>query len=144
MGLFSRPWYQEIAEVTGSPEFQDIEITLSSATEWDPALYDVVTGVDGNQESTVIYDGQARLVTTRWGTDRGGEGQANALTEKPVRIQMPHGAVGRVDKGTVVRVTSAPANPALETYVFRVTTGIQGGAAATRTIECMIDGDSVA
>ena len=49
--------------------------------------------------------------------------------------------MGRVRKGVKVYVDDAPFNPVLETYLFAVTSDMQGSAAGARTFECALAGD---
>lgn len=138
-------WPDEIAEVSTQPQFQRAIIRIL-----DPALlteddYDIDTGVWTTDGDAVIYpvgdeDGRARVIGVRWGVQSGGESQANATTLSAIRVQIPQRAVGRVKKGCKVFVESAP-NLVLESYIFTVTSDMQGSSAAARTFECALDID---
>lgn len=140
MRSFTTDWADEIVQESTKPEYQNAEIRLH-----DESLvtsdYDVETGewtVVGNGD---IYTGPARIIGVRWGVFHGGESQANASTEKAIRVQLPFQAVGRVKKGVKVFIESCPRNPVLETYLFAVTSDFQGSMAGARTLECALDGD---
>lgn len=137
-------WSDEIAEVTGSEEYQTavIRIEDSSLVTKD---YDVETAAWTITGDPVIYPvgdetGQARIIGVRWGVQSGGESQANATTISAIRVQIPQHAVGRVKKGCKVFVESAP-NMSLTNFIFTVTSDMQGASAATRTFECSLDID---
>lgn len=135
-------WNDRIAEVSTRPEFQRAVIRifdLSAATLISE--YDVETDTGPVYEGGDIYSGQARVIGVRWGVQSGGESQANATTISAIRVQIPQHAAGRVKKGCKVFVESAP-NLVLPSYVFTVTSDMQGSSPAARTFECSLDIDS--
>jgi len=137
-------WSDEIAEITGSEEFQRARIRIEDSS-LVTKVYDVETAQWEITGDPVIYplaeeNGQARIIGVRWGVQSGGESQANATTISAIRIQIPQHAVGRVKKGCKVFVESAP-NMVLTNYIFTVTSDMQGSSDATRTFECSLDGD---
>lgn len=134
-------WHDRIAEVSTRPEYQRAVIRIfdeSQATQTTP--YDIETDTGGEFEGGDIYEGQARVIGVRWGVQSGGESQANATTISAIRVQIPQHAVGRVKKGCKVFVGSAP-NLVLSSYIFTVTSDMQGSSPAARTFECSLDID---
>lgn len=134
-------WHDAIAEISTRPEFQRAVIRIfdeSAATLVTP--YDIETGIGPVYEGGDIYEGQARVIGVRWGVQSGGESQANATTISAIRVQIPQHAVGRVKKGCKVFVESAP-NLVLPSYIFTVTSDMQGSSPASRTFECSLDID---
>lgn len=134
-------WHDAIAGISTRPEFQRAVIRIfdeSQATQTTP--YDIETGTGGEFEGGDIYEGQARVIGVRWGVQSGGESQANATTISAIRVQIPQHAVGRVKKGCKVFVESAP-NLVLSSYIFTVTSDMQGSSPAARTFECSLDID---
>lgn len=139
-------WADEIAEVSTQPVFQRAIIRIfdkSQATLATP--YDVDTNTGPVYSGGDIYpigdeDGRARIIGVRWGVQSGGESQANATTISAIRVQIPQHAVGRVKKGAKVFVESAP-NMVLTSYLFTVTSDMQGSSDASRTFECSLDID---
>lgn len=143
---FESDWAAEIAEESTKTEYQTVRVRIEDPTlltkqdyDWDTAAWDI-------EGDPVVYPlgdetGQARVIGIRWGVFTGGEAQANAATLSAVRLQLPRFAVGRVRKGFKVFVTAAPQNPVLENLIFTVTSDLQGGTSAARTIEMALDGD---
>lgn len=131
----------EIAVESTRPEFQRAVIRIfdeSAATLVTP--YDIETGIGPIYTGGDIYEGQARVIRVRWGVQSGGESQANATTISAIRVQIPQHAAGRVKKGCKVFVASAP-NLVLSSYIFTVTSDMQGSSPAARTFECALDID---
>lgn len=136
-------WSDEVAEVSESPEYQTATIRIFDQSQATlVSEYYVDTGLGPIYEGGDIYAGQARVIGVRWGVQSGGESQANATTVSAIRVQIPQHAVGRVKKGCKVFIESAP-NPVLTSYVFTVSSDMQGASAASRTFECSLDIDSV-
>lgn len=134
-------WHDAIAEISTRPEFQRARIRIFdefAATLVTP--YDIETGIGPVYEGGDIYEGQARVIGVRWGVQSGGESQANATTISAIRVQIPQHAVGRVKKGCKLFVESAP-NLVLPSYIFTVTSDMQGSSPAARTFECSLDID---
>jgi len=135
-------WADEIAVETEKPDYQNIDVRIFDESQATLVQeYDVVTGTGPIYEGGDIYTGRARLIGVRWGVQHGGGSQANAYTEKAIRIQVPFQAVGRVKKGCQVFITSSPRNPVLEELSFTVTSDLQGSMSASRTLECSLNGD---
>lgn len=139
-------WADEIAQESTKSEYQQAVIRIfdkSQATLVTP--YDIETGLGPIYTGGDIYpigdeDGRARIIGVRWGVQSGGESQANATTISAIRVQIPQHAVGRVKKGCKVFVESAP-NLVLSSYLFTVTSDMQGSSPASRTFECSLDID---
>lgn len=142
MKVFASNWTDEIASVTGSREFQraDVIITLpdSDDAEWD---WEGQGGWVPGNPAEILYEGQARIIGVRWGTQSGGESQANAKTISAIRFQVPKAAAGRVNRGAIVNVRSSWDNPVLTEFQFKITSDMQGSSAATRTFEAGLDSD---
>jgi hypothetical protein len=138
-------WADEIAKVSTQPQYQRAIIRIEDSSLLTQSKYDIETGEWLVEGDPVIYpvgdeDGRARIIGVRWGVQSGGESQANATTISAIRVQIPQHAVGRVKKGCKVFVESAP-NIVLPSYVFTVTSDIQGSSPAARTFECSLDID---
>lgn len=138
-------WADEIAEVSTQPRYQRAIIRIEDSSLLTQSDYDIETGEWTVEGDPVIYpvgdeDGRARIIGVRWGVQSGGESQANATTISAIRVQIPQHAVGRVKKGCKVFVESAP-NLVLSSYIFTVTSDMQGSSPAARTFECSLDID---
>jgi len=138
-------WADEIAKVSTQPQYQRAIIRIEDSSLLTQSDYDLETGEWTFEGDPVIYpvgdeDGRARIIGVRWGVQSGGESQANATTISAIRVQIPQHAVGRVKKGCKVFVESAP-NLVLSSYIFTVTSDMQGSSPAARTFECSLDID---
>lgn len=138
-------WADEIAKVSTQPQYQRAVIRIEDSSLLTQSEYDIETGEWAVEGDPVIYpvgdeDGRARIIGVRWGVQSGGESQANATTISAIRVQIPQHAVGRVKKGCKVFVESAP-NLVLSSYIFTVTSDMQGSSPAARTFECSLDID---
>lgn len=139
-------WADEIAQESTKPEYQQAVIRIFDKSQAVKIQdYDIETGTGPIYEGGDLYpigdeDGRARIIGVRWGVQSGGESQANATTISAIRIQIPQHAVGRVKKGCKVFVESAP-NLVLPSYIFTVTSDMQGSSSAARTFECSLDID---
>lgn len=161
----TKHWADPLIGVTDSPRFQNAQIRI-----FDPSVavldepYDIETGEGGNLTGGDVYTGQARIIGVRWGVFHGGESQANASTEKAIRVQIPHvsggktlygedspygddvygelgGTFFRVRKGCKLYVTKCERNPTLEELIFVATSDMQGSMTGSRTFEFALDGD---
>lgn len=142
---FKKTWFEEIAEITESEEYQTCEVEIVDPTkvesEWD---FEAKEYVDVILPGYEVYTGRARLIPVRRGVNYEGATQHNSKVITAIRIQLPHKeAPIRLRKSFSARVTSAPHNPTLETYVFTLASDVHGSSAATRTLEFNLDGDSV-
>lgn len=138
---FTDDWAEEIWKETSKARYQRAVVRIT-----DPSLETRVHNEENNTWTVTgdseLYEGQARVIGVRWGTEAGGESQANATTLKAIRVQLPHDAAPiRVRKNVKVWVVSAPDNPVLTTLMFTVTSDFQGSTTATRTFEAALDGD---
>lgn len=139
-------WADEIAEESTKSEYQQAVIRIFDKSQATlVSEYDIETGLGPIYEGGDLYplgdeDGRARIIGVRWGVQSGGESQANATTISAIRVQIPQHAVGRVKKGCKVFVASAP-NLVLSSYIFTVTSDMQGSSSAARTFECSLDID---
>lgn len=135
---FAENWTDEIAEA--SEEFQNGVVQVI-----DPSLiessYDIETGEWTVTGDGVLFEGPVRVMPIRWGVNLEGETTANSSVVTAVTVQVPKNAIGRVARGWTVKVVECADNPTLVDYVFRVTSGLQGSNAASRTFECAVDGD---
>lgn len=138
----TKTWAEEIADVTGDREYQTCDIEIADYTDVTTTR-DWVTGETVTTGEPIgIYTGQARIVGVRSATLIEGVDQSNATSLKSVRLQVPRKAIGHLSRGQYVRITSAPQNPTLERYVYKVNSDFQGSSAATRTFEIGVDLDS--
>lgn len=134
-------WSDRIAQVSTRPEFQRAVIRIFDQSQATlVSEYDIETGLGPIYTGGDLYEGQARIIGVRWGVQSGGESQANATTISAIRVQIPQHAVGRVKKGCKVFVASAP-NLVMPSYLFTVTSDMQGSSPAARTFECSLDID---
>lgn len=131
-------WTDEIAEV--SEQYQNATVTVfdpSQVTkEWIGGEW-VVTG-DGT-----VVTGQARIMPMRWGVNRENTDIANSETATAILVQFAKKSVDRLPRGSKMRVDECEDNPTLETYLFSLTSGLQGSNAASRTFEFAVSGDLV-
>lgn len=144
MPIFDKPWSEEIAEITGSAEFQSAVILIE---DWSGVTYGDTDWSTGERvqvgEPVTIYTGQARVIGVRAGAITEGVDLSNSTTLVAVRFQVPRQAFQHIATGQAVRVTACPQNPDLERYVYKVNDGFQGSSAATRTFEAGVALDSV-
>lgn len=143
MYTFPDTFEDEIAEVTTDAEFQNATVRLI-----DPSLvdrtYDIETDeFTENDADATLWTGQARIIGVRWGVNRENEDTRNSTALNTLRVQLPKSAVGRVKRGCKLVVTECTSNPVLETYLFSLTSDLQGSHAASRTLQFAMDGDYV-
>lgn len=139
----AKTWADEIADVTSNRDYQTASILIQDLSGVSVGPINWETGKQTITGDPVdIYRGQARIIDIRSGTLIEGVDQSNATTLKAIRFQVPQRAVGHLHRGQKVRVTSCPANPTLERYVYRINDDVQGASAATRTFEAGVDLDS--
>lgn len=137
-----KPWADEIAEITGRLEYQTCTVRIQDFVgapgedNWETG------GRDGADTPVLIYEGQARVIGVRSAVTMEGVDQSNATALTSVRLQLPQRSVANLANGQYVRVLSAPQNPSLERYVYKVNSDFQGSSAATRTFEIGVDLDS--
>lgn len=138
----SKHWSQEIAKETGKPEYQTSEIVIS-----DPSLitseYNMDTGKYEETGDGTLYTGRARVIAVRRGVNYEGANQDNSKVITAIRVQIPGQELPvTLRKGCTAKVTSAPYNRTLESYVFYLASDVHGSSAATRTFEFNLDGDT--
>lgn len=140
---FTRDWADEIADVSARPEYQTAGILIE---DWSGVTYGETDWATGEREQigepVEIYSGRARIVGIRAGSVIEGGDQGNSTTLKSIRFQVPQLAIGRILPGQAVRVTTAPKNPVLLSYVFKVNDDFQGSTPAARTFEAGVDLDA--
>lgn len=141
---FSKPWYDEISEVTEQAEYQTCTVDIV-----DPAqvvkTYDRATDTYTVTDDGVVLQGeQARFIPIRAGIYTGGETQANSSTIRSVRFQFQQGLPDPlyIRKGLRIQIKTAPENPSLVDRWATVLDDYQGSSAATRTITASMDIDS--
>lgn len=145
MSFSDKSWTDEIAEVTGDPEYQNVSVTLNQ-----PGVisgYDVDTNLPTySQQPVVVYTGQARLKPIRWGMNKENNEGSNPTTLKSVLVQFPKNAEfqGYPRRGFTLTVETPVENPLLSNRLFTLTSTLQGGAKATTAFEFMYDEDVVA
>lgn len=137
-----KSWDERIAAKTGQRKYQQATVELV-----DPKLvdteYDIETGWSAPTNNGIIYEGQARVIAVRRGTNYEGSLQGNSKTITSVRVQLPGDSLPQtVRKGVKMRVTDSPRNRTLEGYVYTLASDFHGSSAATRTLEFNLDGDS--
>lgn len=142
MGIFDKAWNDEIAEVTGDRQWQQAEVEIYDPAEYDPDLYDPETDEYNGPDATVLYEGQARVITTR-AAIQSNDAQPNKTSIRFTRVQLPQFAVGLVKRGSYIRFIQAPRNPALLRRIGTIFADLQGSSAATRTFEVNFDLDVV-
>lgn len=136
-------WTDEIAELTGSAEFQNCTVTLyrpGTVTGFNPD-----TNTPTTTNPVTVYTGQARVKPIRWGVNRENNEGSNPTTLKSVRIQFPKDAEFEEypRRGFNLTVDLPTENPLLSNRLFVLTSTLQGGAKATTTFEFMYDEDVV-
>lgn len=155
---FNQFWADEIAEETEREEYQTCEVKLidSSLIRYPGPNYpadpnDLTTNgydraTDTYKDPVVtgeVYVGRARFIPIRAGIFHGGESQANAMSVRAMRLQLPQSATPfQVKKGIQVRIISAPRNLSLEGTWGAITDDFQGSSAATRTLNVSMDSDA--
>lgn len=132
-------WTDEIAEVSEQYQNAEVELLDPSLVTYGP--FDPVTNKRTSTGDPLVWEGFARIIPPRWGVNRQGSDTGNASTQTSVLIQFPKKAFGRVKRGMKLTVVTCEDNPGLETMLFKVTSGLQGSNAASRTVEFAVDGD---
>ena len=142
-------WNKRIAAISTRPKHQTLEVKLI-----DPALveetYNITTGVTTVTADGVMRTFQARVIDVGWGATHENTVTTNASTVTTIRVQFPFnqnfGTVAapiyRIRRGVMLKVLTSPDNPSLVERAFTCTSDIQGGAAASRTLEFSLDGDA--
>ena len=149
---FTSGWTEEIAEVSTLPEFQNLTVKIIDPSKVEGLEYDIDTGVIKYTFDGTIWTGQARLVAIRWGVNRENSETANSNTIVSIQVQFPHDvnfdteAEPRylLQRGITMTIVESPGNSALLNRVFTVTSDIQSGATAARTIEFASSAEAVA
>lgn len=140
-------WTEQIADI--SEDYQNLVVELTDPEKVDKD-YDIATG-----GYTVIDDGSlgqfpARLVTVRRAVNRENSETTNPDTITSITVQFPRkqnfgtddSPVYRLSRGVTLTVVQTGDNPALASRVFRLVSDVQGGHAASRTIEFAVSGDA--
>lgn len=124
--------------------------TLAAFAQCTVAIYDPNSAVNGEDYDPYDTANATSLPTLLWQ----GEGQvqvfrqsltvddvAGSVTQiRSIRFTVAKdGPSIPVRKGLIVRVTTSPEDPELESYEFTVTTGLNSGLAWKRTIEAEAD-----
>lgn len=139
-------WYDEIREISESPEFQTATIKILDRSLIEEGEYDSSTDtyIGGTSEAdAIVYEGRARVIGVRWGVDRTETNLSNPQTLLPIRLQIPRDDFpGSVPRGAIVTITEAP-NEALVGRPMSITLDIHGSSAASRTFQCRLSGDFV-
>ena len=139
MVLKKKAWHERIRDISESEEYMTSIIRIvdrsAEAEDGDDTDgYDVKTNTwtepTGDE---IVYEGRARIISTRWGVDRNEDKLANPDTLLPVRV---------VRKGAIVIVLEAP-NEAIVGRILSVTMDFHGSSAASRTIQCRMSGDYI-
>lgn len=136
---FDEDFGAEIAEISGSAEYQncDIQIRDPSAQTF---TVDVETGNSNLTGDSLIWSGQGRVSMLRSSVDVGGNSSTDPSAIKGVRVQIPHGSYSnRIRKGWFIRVVSGGRNSGLMTYNLVVDSDVQGSHEASTTIQCSIN-----
>ena len=149
MVLKKKAWHERIRDISESEEYMTSIIRIvdrsAEAEDGDDTDgYDVKTNTwtepTGDE---IVYEGRARIISTRWGADRNEDKLANPDTLLPVRVQVPRDELpGLVRKGSIVTVLESP-NEAIVGRILSVTMDFHGSSAASRTIQCRMSGDYV-
>ena len=149
MVLKKKAWHERIRDISESEEYMTAIIRIvdrsAEAEDGDDTDgYDVKTNTwtepTGDE---IVYEGRARIISTRWGVDRNEDKLANPDTLLPVRVQVPRDELpGLVRKGSIVTVLEAP-NEAIVGRILSVSMDFHGSSAASRTIQCRMSGDYV-
>lgn len=135
---FTNDWAQEIADISGDPEYQNAEIEIR-----DPSLL-TRTGnpLDGYDYTgdPVVWLGRARIASNRSSVGAGGTTSTNPTNIKAMRVQILYDQnFTRVKRGWQVRVTDGGRNSRLESYLFNVESDVNSSHVASLTFECTVD-----
>ena len=131
-------WAAEIAEISTDPEYQTAVVRIEMPA---PADYNADTATWTLTPSTLLYEGQARIIGERSGITTG-QDRANMETETRVTLQIPRHGTDRVVKGVKVTILEAPLNPALVGIRLSIVSDLQGATSAARTFQCAAPGDA--
>lgn len=138
-----RHWTEYVRDVSERAEFQTATIQIRN-----PRLLtrtqDIKTGVVTVTGDPVVWSGQARIVGYRAAVPYDKGSLSNPTGIKAMRFQIPHDSYeGRVERGWQIRVTDAPHNPLILSYLFTVTADTVVSNEASRTIEANVDVETV-
>lgn len=144
MALKLKTWADEIAEVTGSAEYQNCVVTITDPEQIVGGDYNYDTGeLNPITSDGVVFTGQARYIPVRAGVPIQGESQSNSTTVRAVRFQLPPDAEPLyIRKGLFFTFVDAPGNRSLEGRTAKITDDFQGSSSATRTIHASMDIDA--
>lgn len=140
---FSTDWAAEIEAVSSLPEFQNATVELiQPATD---SVYDMQTAQWSGGSPTLLVATRARVIGIRSPRSVNGDVVSNPTNTLAIRVQFPFSQYpSRISPGVQVRVTDGGRNPALETYLFTVTSDNLSSQRASHTLECTVDLEGVA
>lgn len=141
---FTTSWEDEIAEVSGDPEYQNAEIEIRN-----PAASVVTRDIDAGPSATtstgdpVVYTRQARVSNTRSNFVVGGSSSIDPTGVKSMIIQIPYEKdLTRIRRGWQVRFTDGGRNDRLKDYLFVVESDVDSSHVASITFNVSIDVES--
>ena len=138
---FTENWAQEVADVSGLPEFQNALIEIR-----DPSLISTTFNVKLGPSATVqtgnsvVWSGQARVADYRSVLSIGSPTAADPTTYKLMIVQIPYiPNFMHVKRGWQIRIVNGGRNASLEQYLFNVDSDIATSNVGSTTIHCSID-----
>jgi hypothetical protein len=136
---FTKPWSDEIAEITTKKPYQNAVIEII-----DPSLmeetYDYTTNTYLSENDGVVYRGRARVGTRTGQLDVPPGDRGNPTGEKKVIFQIPPTAYfGPIQRNFRIRIVDGGESYALEFYMFTVSADVNSSHMASRTIEAIAD-----
>lgn len=131
-------WEEQIADVSGLPEFQNATIKI-----FDPSLLTKTYSYDDNSYTVSgdaeVYDGQARVQPMRSATEVGGGPIDDPSSASRIMVQIPYSSNLLVERGFQIQVTDGGRNSNLETYLYTVLADVNSSHMASHTFECVVN-----
>jgi len=140
---FDTGWAQEVADVSGLPEYQNAQIQILDQT-LVVRTGNPLDGYSYDTSAALKWEGQARVASTRSEVGAGGTTSTNPTGVKALRVQIPYDKdFMRVKRGWSIRVTDGGRNRRLEDYLFMVESDVNSSQVASLTFACSVDVESI-
>ena len=143
---FPDDWAQEVADVSGDPEYQNAQIEIRNPellvpTGPEPDM--ITTFEQATTGDPVVWSGRARIANSRSSFNAGGATSFDPTGMKAMLVQIPYQEnFTRVRRGWEVRVTDGGRNHVLEQYLFTVDSDVSSSQVASLNFHCTINVES--
>jgi hypothetical protein len=134
-------WVEEIAEVSGDPEFLTATIQLLDPSLWTtPPDYDIDTDTwTPGVGSPLVIETRARIIALRSWNALSGDSTGNPDGIKNIQVSFPYEAFPqRVSKDWQVRIVDGGRFPGLESYLYTVKADQFSSLMASHHLDCVV------